>query len=276
MYRIHDRPSPEKLSAFAEFIETLDYHFAKGQVIKPIQFNQILTKAANSANAHMINQMVLRSQAQAEYSPDNIGHFGLALSRYCHFTSPIRRYSDLLVHRALVNAHKLGADGLKADGEDFTELGSHLSSTERRAAAAERDAMDRYVAGYLSSSIGSIFSARINGVTRFGLFVTLDLTGADGLVPISSLAGDYYDLDQTGHVLIGQNSGNLYHLGQPVEVMLREATPLSGGLIFQIMDSGGAKQTRQHKGRPKKTRGHQSPSKGNSRKPKGKKRTKSR
>ncbi len=263
MYRIHDRPSPEKLTAFAEFVETLDYHFAKGQVIKPIQFNQILKKSADSPNAHMINQMVLRSQAQAEYSPENIGHFGLALTRYCHFTSPIRRYSDLLVHRALIDAHKLGNDGLKTDGSDFEDLGSHLSSTERRAAAAERDAMDRYIAGYLATSIGSIFAARINGVTRFGLFVTLDETGADGLVPISSLAGDYYDLDQTGHVLIGQNSGNLYHLGQPVEVMLREAAPISGGLIFQIMDSGNPSPTRKNKGRARKPKGHRSPAKGN-------------
>jgi ribonuclease R len=258
MYRIHDRPSPEKLGAFTEFLETLEYTFAKGQVIKPIQFNHILRKAANTPNSHMINQMVLRSQAQAEYSPINIGHFGLALSRYCHFTSPIRRYSDLLVHRALINVNKLGDDGLQGDGSEFEELGAHLCSTERRAAKAERDAMDRYVAGYLSKQIGSIFNARVNGVTRFGLFVTLNETGADGLVPISSLAGDYYDLDTTGHLLIGQNSGNIYQLGQAIEVMLREATPISGGLIFQILDSGEhrfGKLPQMHK---RKSGGHRS------------------
>jgi len=258
MYRIHDRPSPEKISAFSEFLETLDLRFAKGQVIKPIQFNQILEKSRNSPNSHMINQMVLRSQAQAEYSPDNIGHFGLALQRYCHFTSPIRRYSDLLVHRALIDAHKLGPDGLNNDGEDFEELGSHLCSTERRAASAERDAMDRYVAGYLAPRVGAIFTARINGVTRFGLFVTLDETGADGLIPISTLPGDYYDLDETGHLLIGQNSGNMYRLGQSVEVMLREATPVSGGLIFQIMDSGKEASTERPRGRKPKAKGHRS------------------
>ena len=271
MYRIHDRPSPEKLGAFTEFLETLDYTFSKGQVIKPIQFNQILRKAANTPNAHMINQMVLRSQAQAEYSPGNIGHFGLALSRYCHFTSPIRRYSDLLVHRALINAHKLGNDGLQSDGDEFEELGTHLCSTERRASAAERDAMDRYVAGHLSTRIGSIFTARINGVTRFGLFVTLDETGADGLVPISSLAGDYYDLDQTGHVLIGQNSGNMYQLGQPVEVMLREATPVSGGLIFQILDSGEPQKGKRQQSHKRKSGGHKSAKKGTKGGPRGKK-----
>jgi ribonuclease R len=258
MYRIHDRPSPEKLGAFTEFLETLEYTFAKGQVIKPIQFNQILRKASNTPNSHMINQMVLRSQAQAEYSPINIGHFGLALSRYCHFTSPIRRYSDLLVHRALINANKLGDDGLKDDDGNFKELGIHLCSTERRAASAERDAMNRYIAGHLSTRIGSIFNARINGVTRFGLFVTLDETGADGLVPISSLAGDYYDIDATGHSLIGQNSGNMYQLGQAVEVMLREATPVSGGLIFQIIDSREPESNQHTQNNKRKSGGHRS------------------
>jgi ribonuclease R len=271
MYRIHDRPSPQKLEAFSEFLGTLDYTFAEGQVIKPIQFNQILFKAANTPNAPMINQMVLRSQAQAEYSPDNIGHFGLALSRYCHFTSPIRRYSDLLVHRALINAHKLGGDGLQSDGEDFEELSTHLCSTERRAASAERDAMDRYVSDHLSNCIGSIFNARINSVTRFGLFVTLNETGADGLVPISSLAGDYYDLDPTGHLLIGQNSGNLYQLGQAVEVILREAMPVSGSLIFQIIVSGEPKFSK-HPNNPRhKSGGHRSAKKRAKRSPKDKK-----
>ncbi len=260
MYRIHDRPSPEKISAFSDFLETLDLNFAKGQVIQPLQFNQIIERSKNSPNAHMINQMVLRSQAQAEYSPNNIGHFGLALHRYCHFTSPIRRYSDLLVHRALIDAHKLGSDGLVSDGEDFEDLGSHLCSTERRAASAERDAMDRYVAGYLAPRVGAIFTARINGVTRFGLFVTLDDTGADGLVPISSLAGDYYDHDETAHMLIGQNSGNMYTLGQSIDVMLREATPVSGGLIFQIMDAGGDNSAPRRRGRNGKPKagGHRS------------------
>jgi ribonuclease R len=262
MYRIHDRPSPEKLGAFTEFLETLEYTFSKGQVIKPIQFNHILRKAANTPNSHMINQMVLRSQAQAEYSPINIGHFGLALSHYCHFTSPIRRYSDLLVHRALINANKLGNDGLQGDGNEFEELGAHLCSTERRAAKAERDAMDRYVAGHLSTRIGSIFNARVNGVTRFGLFVTLDETGADGLVPISSLAGDYYDLDKTGHILIGQNSGNIYQLGQAVEVVLREATPVSGGLIFQILISGEPRSGMTPQKHKCKSGGHRSAKKG--------------
>lgn len=238
MYRIHDRPSPEKISAFSEFLETLDLRFARGQVVKPTQFNQILNKTKSTPHAHMINQMVLRSQAQAEYSPENIGHFGLALHRYCHFTSPIRRYSDLLVHRALIDAHGLGPDGLKSDGSEFKELGEHLCMTERRAASAERDAMDRYIAGFLAPKIGAVFNARVNGVTRFGLFITLDETGADGLVPISSLPGDYYDVDETGQMLLGRNSGTSYRLGQSVEVMLREATPVSGGLIFQIMDGG--------------------------------------
>ena len=236
MYRIHDRPSKEKAYALNQFLRSLDLQFAKGQVPQPRQFNQILSSVEGEPEAHMVNQMILRSQAQAEYSPHNIGHFGLALRHYAHFTSPIRRYADLLVHRALVSGLKLGAGGLDNQGEDFEDLAGHISATERRAAKAERDAADRFTALYLADQIGAEFAARVNGVSRAGLFVTLQETGADGLVPIRTLPNDYYDHDPILHTLTGTSHGLVFGLAQELEVRLEEAMPLTGGLIMTLVD----------------------------------------
>ncbi len=186
----------------------------------------------------MVSEVVLRSQAQAVYSPKNLGHFGLALRRYCHFTSPIRRYSDLLVHRALVNGFKLGDGGLEDGHKDFVDMGEHLSTTERNAAAAERDAVDRFTALYLADKVGTILKGRINGVTRFGLFVTLDDTGADGLVPIRTLGEDFFVHDEHLHTLWGRESGYEYRLGDKVEVLIIESDPISGSTVFQITQGG--------------------------------------
>jgi len=239
MYRIHDQPSAEKLTMLSEFLDSVNLRYAKGQVAEPGQFNQILKKASGTPEFHMINQIILRTQAQAEYNPRNIGHFGLSLQKYCHFTSPIRRYSDLLVHRALISGYGLGDGGLGREDIDFDAVGEHISGTERRAAAAERDTIERFVAEYMVSRVGATFEGRVNGVTRFGLFVTLDETGADGLIPISTLPGDFYDLDESRHSLIGRQSSREYRLGQQIEVRLLEASPITGGLIFGVMDSGG-------------------------------------
>ena len=239
MYRIHDQPSPTKIAALSEAVATVGLSFAKGQVVQPRHFNQMLAKAKTTPNDRMVQELVLRSQAQAEYSPDNIGHFGLALRRYCHFTSPIRRYSDLLVHRALIRGNKLGDGGLEPDHKDFAEMGQHLSFTERRAAAAERTAVDRFTTQYLADRVGATFTGRINGVTRFGLFITLNDTGADGLIPIRSLPDDYYIHDEAHNRLRGRSNGKTYVLGETVEVLLVEARPLTGGMIFQLLDGGG-------------------------------------
>ncbi|MEQ8504467.1 MAG: ribonuclease R [Rhodospirillales bacterium] len=238
MYRIHDQPSPTKIDALGEALSTINLSLAKGQVMQPRSFNQILSKARGGPFERMVQELVLRSQAQAEYSPDNIGHFGLALRRYCHFTSPIRRYSDLLVHRALILAGKMGDGGLPADHKDFAEMGQHLSFTERRAAAAERGAIDRFVTQFLADRVGATFQGRINGVTRFGLFITLNDTGADGLIPIRSLPDDYYIHDEAHNRLRGRSNGKTYVLGAQVEVMLVEARPLTGGMIFELLDDG--------------------------------------
>jgi len=239
MYRVHETPDPARVEALREFLRGLDFSIAKGQVIRPKHFTALLHKAANSPYAAMINSLVLRSQAQAVYAPENLGHFGLALARYAHFTSPIRRYADLLVHRSLISAYGFGEDGLPPEiGEQFTDIGDHISGTERRAAAAEREATDRYIAAFLSDRLGEVFAGRIGSVTRFGLFITLNESGADGLVPISTLPSDFYDHDERGHALVGRRWGRVFQLGAEVEVRLLAATPLTGGMTFEIVSGG--------------------------------------
>jgi ribonuclease R len=237
MYRVHDQPSREKLESLRDFLQTLEMPFAKGQVLRPRHFNSILARAADTPHHRVVNQVVLRSQAQAVYSPDNIGHFGLALQKYAHFTSPIRRYSDLLVHRGLIRGLKLGDDGLTAEEiENFRETAEHISHTERRAMAAERESNDRYLAAFMADRVGATFSGRISGVARFGLFVVLDETGADGIVPVSTLGRDYFVHDERAHALVGERTRETYRLGDAVTVRLREATPVTGGLVFEVLE----------------------------------------
>jgi len=245
MYRVHDAPDPAKLEALREFAGSLGLSLAKGQVIRPATFARLLEQARNTPYATMISELVLRSQAQAAYSPTNIGHFGLALRRYCHFTSPIRRYADLLVHRALISADGFGDDGLRADdGARFPTIAEHISATERRAATAERDAVDRYVAAFLAERVGDLFAGTVSGVTRFGLFVSLADSGGSGLVPISSLPSDFYDHDERRHCLVGRRWGRVYSLGETVSVRLVEATPVTGGLLLQIVEDAAQAETR--------------------------------
>ena len=236
MYRVHEPPDPVKVEALSQFLQTLDVPFGAGAGrVRPADFNRVLQRMADSPYARMVNEMILRSQSQAIYSPDNAGHFGLALRRYAHFTSPIRRYADLLVHRGLIAAYGLGEGGL-APGADqeFPELGEKISVAERRAVAAERDAADRYIALFLADRVGASFTGRINGVTRFGLFVTLDETGADGLIPIRSLGGEYFEHDEATHCLIGRSSGTRLYLGDRVRVKLTEAEVITGGLLLEL------------------------------------------
>ena len=256
MYRIHDVPDPVKIAELARFLDGLGIHgltLAKGQVIRPQHFNAILSRAQGTPYARLVHQLVLRTQSQAEYNPENIGHFGLSLRRYAHFTSPIRRYADLLVHRGLIAGHRFGPDGLSGHPGDFKELGHHISMTERRAAAAERSAGDRYVAAFLAERVGAEFKARINGVTRAGLFVTLDETGADGFIPMRSLGDDFYIHDESRHCLRGRRTGRVYTLGDSVTARLSEADTVTGSLQFTLVGDGpgGGKAPKapQHHGR---------------------------
>jgi ribonuclease R len=237
MYRVHDAPDAAKIEALREFVATLGLNLAKGQVLRPKMFTQVLEKAKETPYTLMVHELVLRSQSQAVYSPVNIGHFGLALPRYAHFTSPIRRYADLLVHRALIAGCRLGDGELPGEvGERFASMGEHISTTERRAAAAERDTIDRFVAAFLADRVGTIIAGRVTGVTRFGLFVRLEETGADGLVPIASLPNDFYDHDEAGHALVGRRWGRVYCLGERVMVRLVQAEPLTGGLLLELIE----------------------------------------
>jgi ribonuclease R len=265
LYRVHDQPSMDKLETLRGFLQGLGYGLNKG-TLKPADFTRILERARGTDEASLISEVILRSQAQAAYSPENIGHFGLALRRYAHFTSPIRRYADLIVHRALIRAFGLGPGGLDDnEAARMTEIGDHISSTERRAALAERDAVDRFTAAFLADRVGATFSGRITGVTRFGLFVELDETGADGLVPVSTLPDDQYEHREKEHALVGRRLGKSYRLGASVKVKLTEADPVLGSTLFALLEpddstpewlrkGGGGQMAR--KGRAKGSRTH--------------------
>jgi ribonuclease R len=240
IYRVHDEPSLEKVHALQEFLKTLDIPFAKAGALRPSLFNRVLTLVAGQDYEHMVNEVVLRSQAQAEYSAENYGHFGLNLRRYAHFTSPIRRYADLVVHRALISALGLG-DGALPDGETaehLAEVAAQISLTERRAMKAERETADRLIAHHLADRVGASFQGRISGVTRAGLFVKLDQTGADGLIPIRTLGTEYFNYDETRHALVGSRSGAMHRLGDVVDVRLVEAQPIAGALRFELLSEG--------------------------------------
>ena len=245
MYRIHAEPDAAKVEALRTFLAEIGVHASAGQLNQPKQFTQLLTRVADEPFAAMVNELVLRAQAQAVYSPENVGHFGLALKRYAHFTSPIRRYADLLVHRALISGLGLGEGGLPDGAEAaFPDAGEHISATERRASAAEREALERFTAAYLADQVGSLLPGRIVGVTRFGLFVRLDQTGADGLVPIATLPADYYDHDERRHELVGRRTGRTYRLGTPVEARLVSADAITGGLVLALPDESGEESPR--------------------------------
>ena len=236
MYRVHDKPSDQKLEGLRQFLATLDVSLPPSDRLHPRDFAHVLEKVKGTPQDRLVNEAVLRGQSQAAYSPDNLGHFGLALPRYAHFTSPIRRYADLLVHRALIRGLKLGKDGLdETEAARFPDTAEHITSTERRAAAAERDAVDRYLAAHMAQRIGESFAARISGVTRFGLFVTLDDNGASGIVPLGSLPDDRWDLDEATQSLAGRRTRLIFRLGDAVEARLAEATPRTGGMVFHLM-----------------------------------------
>ncbi|HRK20122.1 MAG TPA: VacB/RNase II family 3'-5' exoribonuclease, partial [Hyphomicrobiaceae bacterium] len=238
VYRVHEPPSAEKLAALSEFLSSVDMVIPKAGQLKPQHFNVILGKAKTLPVADLVNEVILRSQSQAVYAPDNLGHFGLNLRRYAHFTSPIRRYADLIVHRALIRALGLGPDGITDDNiEELGEISIAISQAERRAMLAERETTDRLIAAHLSGQVGAEFDARVSGVTKSGLFVRLKETGADGLVPISSLGDEYFNHDEVHHRLIGDRSRRGFSLGDDVRVRLIEAIPSAGALRFEMLSS---------------------------------------
>jgi ribonuclease R len=264
MYRVHEPPAREKLVALKEYLKTYDMEFALGQVIKPATFNRILELVGEADFRDEVMQQVLRTQTQAYYGPQNAGHFGLSLGSYGHFTSPIRRYADLIVHRSLVDAYKLGPGGLTAEeAGSMDRIGESISTLERRAMEAERETIDRYVAAYLSAHVGEVMDARITGVQNFGFFATIDGIGGDGLVPVRDLGSEYFRYDEASQRLIGEDTGEFFAMGQRLKLRLAEANPISGALRFELPDGKGSassggrdergrepKRVIKHRGRP--------------------------
>lgn len=258
VYRIHEPPNREKLVALKDYLATFERKLSLGQVITPGLFNRMLKDVADETEKALIMEAVLRSQTQAYYGPRNAGHFGLALGSYAHFTSPIRRYADLLVHRALVDAFGLeqpvpkgdlpAQSGLSdRDRNDLTRVSEAISAAERRAMEAERETIDRYVAAWLSSRVGEVFDCRVTGVQRFGVFATIIGLGGDGLVPVSVLGDERFFYDEKAQALEGEQSGERYTLGMILRLRLAEANPLTGALKFEPESSVGQIEPR---GRP--------------------------
>jgi ribonuclease R len=245
LFRVHEEPSPMKLDSLREVAEGAGLTLAKGQVLKTQHLNRLLRQAEGTEFDELINISTLRSMTQAYYHPENFGHFGLALRNYAHFTSPIRRYSDLIVHRALIAGHGWGPDSSKDglshwDIENLEETAKLISDAERRSMAAERDTTDRYLAAYLSDRVGAEFAGRISGVQRFGLFVRLDETGADGLIPVRALGREFFHYDEGSQTLMGSETGLTLGIGQKVTVRLTEAVPVTGGLLLELLAVEGA------------------------------------
>jgi ribonuclease R len=246
IYRVHDEPALEKMRALGEVLASIGIKIPKEGALRPALFNRILGAVAETEHAIFINEVVLRSQAQAVYAAQNLGHFGLNLRRYAHFTSPIRRYADLIVHRALISACRLGRDGLSTEVTVgmLDQIGEQISAAERRAMAAERETIDRLIAHHLADRVGANFTGQISGVTRSGLFIKLDETGADGFVPISTIGADFYRHDEARHALVGERSGETHRLGDRVEVRLVEAAAVAGALRFELLSEGQARPAR--------------------------------
>ncbi|MDA8840017.1 ribonuclease R [Planktomarina temperata] len=268
LFRVHEEPSPEKLDSLRETAKSVGLVLAKGQVLQTRHLNQLLKAATGKDEAELINLSTLRSMTQAYYSSQNMSHFGLALQNYAHFTSPIRRYADLLLHRALVSAHGWATDGLSPqDIEMLDETAKHISETERRSMLAERDTTDRYLASFMSERVGNEFSGRISGVARFGIFVKLYETAADGLVPIRSLGREYFEHDADSQTLRGTDSGTVISLGQRVVVRLAETTPTTGGILLDLLELEDSKlQTRPRQRKIASASNRRGPKKGKSRK----------
>ena len=275
LYRVHEPPDPERVADLRKALGSMNIPLNPPSSVHARDFNHVLDVAKDNPAANLINMMILRTQSQARYEPDNLGHFGLALPQYTHFTSPIRRYSDLIVHRCLIGKLGLGDDGIETEAiPDLRDISDHISMTERRSAAAERETVDRFTAAFLEDSVGATFEAVVNGVSRFGLFVSVTDSGADGILPIKRLPNDYYEVFEGTHTLAGRNNGQVFSVGDPITVRLTDADPMTGSLAFDYVDHTslipktqrrGGRGGKQRKGRNPRTQSKRTANKGSGR-----------
>lgn len=247
LYRVHEPPDTERVGDLRTTLKSMDINLAGSNSVHTRDFNKVLAAVKDDPAEQLINMMILRSQSQARYEPENLGHFGLALSQYTHFTSPIRRYSDLIVHRSLISQLGLGQGGLGDAADKLQDIAEHISVTERRSSAAERETVDRFTAAYLDDQVGATFAARVNGVSRFGLFITLADTGADGIIPIKRLPSDYYEVFEDIHALAGRHSGMMFSVGDPITVKLIDADTMTGSLAFDYLDHTPLRESAPHR-----------------------------
>lgn len=253
MFRVHEEPDIERITNLRGFLQQMGYAISRQEKLSAHDFNAVLKTVADKPEAHVIHLAILRSQMAAYYHPKNLGHFGLSLEQYCHYTSPIRRYSDLIVHRTLIDVFSMcdqKTDGLVfQQAENLGSIATHISQTERRAMLAEREARERYITNFMSGNIGKEFDAIIAGVNSFGFFAELRENGAQGLVPARNIEGDYWIYDKEHQRLVGRRSGEIFHLGQRVRVVLLEADTLTGSMRFGLVGREAATTGRpQHKG----------------------------
>ncbi|CUH15997.1 Ribonuclease R [Jannaschia seosinensis] len=280
LFRVHEEPEADRIESLRETAQASGFSLPKGQVLRTAALNRLLRDAAGTELSELISMSTLRAMQQAYYAPVHLGHFGLALRSYAHFTSPIRRYADLVVHRALITAHGWGPDPAK-DGLSESEIelldatAKAISEAERRSMVAERDTNDRYLAAFLADQVGAEFTGRISGVQAFGVFVKLDETGADGLIPVRSLGAEYFRYDRDAQVLTGTESGTEIGLGQRVTVRLAEAVPVTGGLTLELLSIEGERMRPKGRGRGRPS-GASKPKKGKLRKAPGRGRAKRR
>jgi ribonuclease R len=273
MFRVHEEPDIERITNLRGFLQQMGYSIARQEKLSAHDFNAVLKSVAEKPEAHVIHLAILRSQMAAYYHPQNLGHFGLSLEQYCHYTSPIRRYSDLIVHRTLIDVFTMcdnQTDGLVLQqAENLGSIATHISQTERRAMLAEREARERYITSFMSGNVGKEFDAIIAGVNSFGFFAELRENGAQGLVPARSIDGDYWLYDKEHQRLVGRRTGEVFHLGQRVRVVLLEADTLTGSMRFGLVGREAATTARpQHKGRKKPYTGAPRPSGNNTHRPK--------
>ena len=239
MYRVHEKPLKEKLDEIEPLLRSLRLKLPEQPALKPAHFNRLLEACAGKGWSAGIGNLILRLQAQARYSPEHLGHFGLGLADYAHFTSPIRRYADLLIHRALIKAYNMPDGGGLEDNADrglFEQIGEYISATERQAVCAERETVARFLSAYMQPALGSDFDVKISGLTSAGIFAAVESLGAEGLIPIRTLPDDDYQLRNCGFELFGTRSGRTFMFGDVIRARLTEASPVTGGLIFKYVD----------------------------------------